>query len=451
MEGVEIDFGLICDEPDLIARCESLCKEYNFSIKKWDKLDTYLEDKGGYRFIFASLKDFNKKESAAELAQAIRYVSHDGFINCTVSGSLATESAQFAKKSGADLILLREEVLNTSKLEFAVLQVIKTNYLPIKVSDLLPNVEIPLNVYHLMPQRRKFMPVVREGELLSEAKFAKCKEVGELYIKRPDAGTFSKFVASHPDQTAAGLARRCRAEYLALYASFTSLVFLLTDQSEQASFKQGKELLEKCQQLCGALLGTLGEFGDAWDVINNSSIGELGSAERSPAVAALAGLFGLVAEIDNIDQMMVAALLADIGLVLLPPTILAKLREEKTNTFTPQELKQYENYPNLSLDILLNRKIALEEKMRLVLTSTQERADAKGFPRKPNANKIPLASQIIHFSREFDRRTMLVMGRPRPDREKIKKEMWEEDGQSFQIYTSDFWRVMKPILLKPGT
>lgn len=448
MQTAETDFGLICDEPDLIARCENLCKDYGFSLKKWDKLDTYLEDKGSYRFIFASLKDFNKKESAAELAQAIRYVSHDGFITCTVSGALAKESAQFAKKSGADLILLREEVSNTSKLEFAVLQVIKTNFLPIKVSDLLPNVEIPLNIYHLMPQRRKFMPFLREGELMSESKFAKCKEVGELYIKRIDAGHFSKFVASHPDKSAAGLARRCRAEYLALYSSFASLAFLLTDQSEQASFKQGKELLEKCQQLCGALLGTLGEFGDAWDVINNSSIGELGSAERSPAVAAFAGLFGLLAEIDDIDQMMLAALLADVGLILLPPTILTKLREGQQASFTAEEKAAYENYPNLSLEVLLNRKIGLEEKLRLILISTHERNDATGFPKKPNGNKIPIAAQMIQFSRDFDRRTMLVMGRPRPDREKVKQEMFNEDGQSFLKYTSDFWRLMKPIVLK---
>ena len=441
------DFGLISDSEAVIERCSSLCKEFGFTFFLWRTFESFLESPSECKLILASLSDFEGKDSAAaELAQGIRFTSKDAFLVCTVAGTMAKEAAQFSKKSGANLILLKDELMNTSKLEFTMLQVIRSSYLAVKTTDLKPNVELPFDLYHLMPQRKKFVRFSYAGDMMDEPRYDKCNEVGEVYIHRKHAEVLSKFIASQVDRSAAGLAKRCRAEYLALYSSFANLIFLLTDQSEHASSGDGKEHLENCQKLCQGLLSTLGEFGDAWQVINNSSIGEMGSTERSPTVAAYAGLFGLQSEMEGIDRVMLGALLCDLGLILLPPTIMAKIRADALDTLTEEERKVYQNYPNLSLDAVLGKKLSIDEKLRGVMLSTHERVDGKGFPKGSAGERVALGSQLIQYCRDFDRRTMLKLGRPRPDRSEVRKTMSAEDHALCQKYSAEFWKLMDSIL-----
>lgn len=444
------DFCLIADEEMIIQRCRSLCVDYSYSFQNFNSLDAFMEasPKDVSLIVMAlSPKDENQKAFAAEMAQSIRFSNPDTFTVCTVSGGLAKDEAGFAKKSGANLILLKEELMNTSKPEFISTQIIKSAYLPIKSTDLTAGKTIPFTLFHLLPQRGKFLPIAFPDDLLDEKKMKKCIEAGELYIRRMDAEKFDQFIKENQDQSASGLSRRCRSQFLMLFSSFSSLVFLLTDQSEGGSFAEGQELLKKCTEMCSALLGTLGEFGNACEIINNSAIGELGSVERAPAVAAYAAVFGLRLDFGNIDQIMLAALLVDLGLILIPPSASKKLLLESANTFSDEEKKAYHSYPQQSMDLVLNRKLSLDQKFRTLMMSTQERADGKGFPKGLVGSKISDAAQLVQFCREFDQRTLLRLGKPRPDYDKVKKDIIMENIEKPGKYNPEFLDKLKKYLI----
>jgi response regulator RpfG family c-di-GMP phosphodiesterase len=282
---------------------------------------------------------------------------------------------------------------------------------------------VPFDVYHLLPQRQKFLKFLFSGDALDAERVVKLKDVGEAYVHRKDAQSYKDYIASGDDRSAAGISKRCRAQFLALYESYSSLVFLLTDQSETGSFKEGERMLGSCKKLCEELLGALAEFGNAREIINNSTIGEFGSVERAPAIAAYTALFSLQIGFEGIGNNMLATLLSDLGLLFLPPSVIKKIRAGQIEAMTPEEQALFKRYPLQSLDVVLDRKLAIHEKLRAVLVSIRERVDGKGFPKGLMDSKVPLESQLIQLSWQFDQMTLLRLGKPRVDPKQALKQL----------------------------
>lgn len=452
MNTVEKDLGILSDNPKVVARCEAIAKEYGYTFKIWKTVDQFLEEKDFPKFLIASQKDpAGNPLRPSELAQVVRTgAAAESFLACVVPTMVSKDEAAFAKKCGASLVLLDSEILDTGKFEFICTQTLRSRFLPVKAVDLLPGVALMCDLYHLMPQRKKFVKFAWIGDEPDSNKLEKMLQVGELYFERESADAYKQYVLKTADRSVKGLAKRCRAQFLSLYSGFSTLAFQLSNQSEHASFGEGQALLKRCKELCDELLGTLAESGKAWEVINNSAIGDFGSIERAPAIAAYTGVFGLRMGLENVSDLMITALLADLGLLFLNPKILKKIRDGAMATFTQEERGEYEAYPLKSLEIVLGQKLSLSEKLRTVLTSTQERVDGKGFPKKPPEDRIPREAQLIGFCREYDLRTLIRLGRPRPDALEVLKKMLEP-GADPGRFREEFLNSLRAALGDLGT
>lgn len=424
----EKEIGLLTNNEALKKRVIEVCERYGFEYTHWDNLDAFGECKEGYKVLVASLDTPEGKQvSAPELAQVVRFSMASPFLICVISDSMPKDDAVFAKRSGANLVLLQDEVLNSSKFDFITTQVIQASFLPIKVSDIKPGVAVSFDVYHLLPQRQKFLKMFFEGDLPEAEKLQKAASVNELYIHRDHAVAFKNYVEANTDLSAAGIDKRCRSQFLALSAEFSRMVFLLTNLAEHSSFGEGQELLKQCSGLCKELMGTLAAAGEAWDVVNKSAIGTFGTVDRAPAIAAYTGLFGLRMGWDLVDETMLVALLADLGLLLLPPVTLMKIKGGQEASLSGPELEAFHHYPSQSLSLVLNRKLSLAEKQRKWLSSTRERMDGKGFPSQIEGDKFQREARLVAFCREFDQRTLLNLGQVRVPPQKILEDMIRND------------------------
>jgi HD-GYP domain-containing protein (c-di-GMP phosphodiesterase class II) len=424
----EKEIGLLTNNEALKKRVIEVCERYGFEYTHWDNLDTFGECKDGYKVIVASLDTPEGGQvSAPELAQVVRFSMANPFLICVIADSMPKDDAVFAKRSGANLVLLQDELLNTAKFDFIVTQVIQASFLPIKVSDIKPGVAVGFDVYHLLPQRQKFLKMIFEGDVPDEEKMQKAVGVNELYIHRDHAVAFKTYVEAHTDLSAAGIDKRCRSQFLALSAEFSRMVFQLTNLAEHSSFGEGQELLKQCSTLCKELMGTLAAAGEAWDVVNKSAIGTFGTVDRAPAIAAYAGLFGLRMGWESVDETMLVALLSDLGLLLLPAATLLKVKGGQDSSLSELEREAFHHYPSQSLSLVLNRKLSLGEKQRKWISSTRERMDGKGFPAKIEGDKFQREARLVAFCREFDHRTLLNLGQVRVPPEKILEEMIRND------------------------
>jgi hypothetical protein len=353
----------------------------------------------------------------SELVQGTKQLQPAAFVLVIAGDALSKDDGTFLRKSGAGLVVLKTELTTTGKLAFALSQILRSAYIPVKVSELVVGVETPFALYHLLPQRGKFLLLHPSETELSAEKYEKMKSVAEYYIRRSDCTNFNRYVKETAQDSEGGLALRCRANFLALQQEFTTLVMSITDRSEVVSFGEGQDLLGRCRRLCEELLANLSAYPKAWEVINLSSIGEFGSVERAPAVTAYCALFGIHLDIQGLPELMLVALLGETGLLHLPESLLDKLRTGVACSDPEKELLS--QVPTLSLKVILDKKISLEDKWRKVLVRTRARADGDA--------RVTKESQLLHLARLFDQKSLLRVGGARGDPHQLLNDLIQAD------------------------
>lgn len=408
--------AVISDDQKFLVRVRKLADFFNLQILEFVNLDHFMEKEATVKncsvAILSAVKASNQSDTAG-MVQAVKYVLPTSWISVIVEKKVTTEAAQFIKKSGGSVVLLEDDFLTKSKFEFVLAEAIRSDWVPVKSADLIIDVPMPFTLHHLLPLNHKMIPVVPNGQSLDKSKLSKFNGVGEFYIRREEYNSYVKYVAGYNDHSAAGLKRRCRSVYQNFVVTYKSLVMLLTDQSEGASFQEGKELLFRLNSLAKELITSLSAAGEAWDVINNSSLEDVTPIDRLPAIAAYAGMMSLMADIGNPEEVMVCALLADIGLLDVPPQALKKIRDKEFRLLTPEEVASYEAHPIASINMALSRKLPIPEEMKKIILATHERCDEKGFPHRPVPEKIPQESFLIQFCEILDASSLVEFGKPR--------------------------------------
>jgi len=440
-----LDMLIMSADKDFIARASVVCEELAFVFRIVDKIDILLENESEFSQTTFVLYDGTKlsQDMIVGDVQVLKQMCPAASIMAVANGKMNPSQISFLKKSGANLVVLENEYFHTSKFEYIATQTILTSYVPVKPTDIVKGKTAPCLIYHMLPLNRKYLPVLVEGQEISESKVSKIAEVGEVYIKKSDVDKFAAYAATIEDKSAAGLTRRCRMEYLKLVNSFNDLVFLLTDQAEYASFDTGKKIYERCRELASNLLVGLSSIGDPWDVINNASTGGFGSVDRAPAIAAYAGLLSLQSSIGESVDVMICAMIADIGLLDMNPKASKKMRQDNFAGLNAEEIADYEKHPIISLNQALSRKLQISDLMKSIILATHERNDGKGFPHKLKIQKIPEEAMLIQICELVDRDTIVKMGKERKNVKNVRNEVYKSQEKETTIFPLTFLLKIK--------
>lgn len=430
---------LFIGKQDEIRIFENIAQKFSYTFRSISTIDDILEAQVNPSLLVVSEFSDSNEVSVDELIQISRQQFPEAYLILIVEKELTKDRFNFLSKLGARTVMLKREI-NTGKVSFAISQILKASYVPLKAIDLVADIQIPFSIYHLIPYSKKFLQLTKEGDILSQSKIDKYLKGPELYIQRQEIKQLNDFIKNTTDKSARGLAKRCRANFVALQDEFTNLVFDLSDESNRVSFGEGQELFNRCAKICEDLLMNLAEFPKAWEIINNSSIGEFGSLERSPAVAAYCGMFALNVDVKSISDLMLVALLVDIGMISLDDKITDKIREEQN--LDKEEVLFIRKVPQLSLDMVLARKVAMTERVRNVLLGVYERADGKGYPKGLYEEKLTVESQLVRFAKIFDSKTMLKLGAIRENPYFVLKSIIE-DKDTHKSFSADFLKSMQ--------
>lgn len=441
----KIELLVYSKDPVVTARCEQVAKEFSYSCEVVADADRLLQNDEEYsNTVFVLFEAFGQTEAAITgEVQVLKQVCPEAYIMVIVDGKMAPEKMAFLKKSGANIVALENEFYYSSKFEFVLTQNVSANYIPIKPNDLVVGKIFPCTAYHLLPLNKKYLPVLPANTEITEAKLQKIASVGEVYIKKDSIGDYANYAKTIDDRSAAGLNRRCRAQFLNLVHSFNELVLLIADQSEYASFDAGKKLYEKCRALSDDLLVGLSSIGEPWAIINNSAVGTFGSVERAPAISAYAGLLSLQSGIGEPTDVMIAALIADIGLLEISPSASKKLRSGKDETLNSEELLEYQKHPIMSLNQALSRKLQIPDPLKNTILCTHERSDGQGFPNKVRGEKVSAEASLVQLCELVDKSTMIQMGQARKDINEARKEIFQREFLSGNRFSMPFLAQIK--------
>ncbi len=441
-KSARLHFLCFSHNSNVLKRCSAICQEFEYSFLAQAATDALMDDDKPYEQVHFALIDASeveKKEDIIGNVQVARQFLKDTFIFVLVGKRIPSDAADFIKKSGANLVMMESAFFDTSRLEYVASQVIRASYVPVKVSEFKKDVTLDFTLFHLMPLNQKMIPVLPKGTQLTEGRFKKFEGVGEVYVRREETDLYKIYIEKNQDLSAQGLLSRCRAQYLSFCHSHAQLIFMLIDQADAASYKEGKWLYERCEVLAKDLLITLSSVGEAWDIVNNSSLGEFGSVERSPTVAAYSGLFSLMSSIDEPVDVMIAGLLSDVGMLELSPLITKKMRQgQSVGTLNADELADYHKHPVLSVNRCLEKKLTLKDSLKELILCTHEKANAKGFPQQRIKDKIPMGAMLLQFAEMLDRATMLKMGQARAPLADIRKKLVEQETMNADVFSVEF-------------
>lgn len=411
------DLVAISTNESFIKRCQGLSTDFAFSFAQFETADTFFggaDEAERVRCFILDCTKFTNIHEAAGTIQVARQVMDRSFIVCVLDSRVKPEEMEMLKKSGSNLVMLDSEFTTNSKLEFVSSQIIKSAYLPIKPVDFVENSTAECSFYMLMPKNQKYLRIYKPGQNISAEFIKKFITTPELYIHRVDAPSWSGYIRSfHVSSAEESAARACRGRFIKLQQTFLDLVLVISDQTSSSSFGGGKELFENCKKFTGELLESLAEVKYPWEIINNSSIGDFGSVERGTAVAAYAGMLSRASKIGDPQKIMLGALFADIGLILLSPRTTKKVRLDQMHNFDAEEKMEFEKHPIFSLNQMLSKRLQLDEEIKDMILYSHERMDQKGFPSRPGPNKIREDSMIVRLAQEVDQALMVRMGKER--------------------------------------
>lgn len=101
---------------------------------------------------------------------------------------------------------------------------------------------------------------------------------------------------------------------------------------------------------------------------------------------------------DDIETLMIAGMLHDIGKLRIPPEII-----QKPGRLTDEEYEIIKKHPQYGYDILSTKN--LNPKIKLVALQHHERYDGKGYPYGLKGNKIDFFSGIVAIADVYDAMT----------------------------------------------
>ncbi len=431
-------------------RLKLISEEFQFNsafFKNCDELNDQFEAQAAeVRVAVLCVANIQDGAEIAGQLQVLKFSCPEAYTILVISKKIPAESIAFIKKSGADLIIDETDFFETSFLEFILSQRIRGSLIPMKYQDFVVDSTVNFKVMTMLPLAQKLLPVIFPGEQVKPKKVERLKSAKELYVLRDDADQLQEYLKNNKDMTADGIVARCRVNYMNLCVSHANFILTLFDKSEAATFSSGKALLDKCTALANEMLMTLSTLTNPWSVINNSTIGETGSAERSPAISAMAGLLAMSLDGIKTEDTLVAGLLADIGMLCLPPNLLKKVRQNKSGELTKEEKTKYEQHPTYSINKCLAKKIPLSDAVKHIIMCTHEKFDNSGFPGKINPDYIVKESQLLQYCEVIDQKLLIKMGSKSQTSNELQNEILKEELSSKKILELSLCSELKKLL-----
>lgn len=433
-----LNFLSITSSGDIHLRAQQISKDFSYSYHQL-KLSSDLKDFALEQVQFILTDQLDSIE-------LIRSKYKDSFILALVSDQETQDQIVQYKTWGASQVMRSSQIFGKARLEFVASQVIRAAYVPVKISEFPEGAVLDFTLFHLMPLNQKLLPILPRGSELNQARLKKLEGIGEVFVRRDEIDRYRLYVESHQDTSTQGLKSRCRAQYLSFSHAHSQLMLLITDAEEAQTAREAKWLYERCEILGRELLISLSAMGEAWDVVDNSSLGEAGSVERGPTVAAYAGLISFMASVGDPKDVMMAALLSDVGMLELSPSILKKIRDSNDlSILSVEEIAQYQQHPELGVRLCKSKNVNLQDGVKNFIMNSHEKIDGSGFPLHKK-DKIPEEAMLLQFCEMIDRSAMVKMGAARKTIKEVRLKVLDDLFHQAQTVSLEFLHKVKTVI-----
>lgn len=294
-----------------------------------------------------------------------------------------------------DGVIIKESIQNF------ILQKFKdqvSGYRPIKLLDIHPQTQLDFDVYVRLPMNKKYIKLCPAGTFFEQERldYLNQHQVKWIYIEIKDTQKFYDYnVRILKDiQSSRKTSETERIE--TLKTAIRNLISGIFDTTEESSFQTGQAILQDCQEIVKSYVLTTQE-GEWYKKFLEVFAENSDNYTKTANMATFAFLFSIGLDLPQPEEVALAGLLCDIGLVEVPTHIQEKLDEQRS----AEEREIYNQHPIYSLNVLKQRKVSLSDRVIRAITEQHENFDGSGYPAKLSGKNISVEGQILSLSYYF--------------------------------------------------
>jgi hypothetical protein len=253
------------------------------------------------------------------------------------------ESLLEAQKLHLNHLVDRQIFFDTFLPEFLIFLKGLCEFYEISPQDFFPETQVEFNAYFYLPLNQKYIPVVNENFVLSEAKFKKFETAKQLYIHKQSVNAYNQYIEYYFDRFNIGLRKRLRSKFYQVLSQWReSLVVGLTALPRPTLFPGSTDDLSQHLTLINEYLR---ESPDPWFLLFEMTQSTLLQFERSSIDLIVASFLA-----DHFSQTeferMIELKWAYACCQNLSPSLFYKKWLFNSTQLTEEEKNQFQSFPN---------------------------------------------------------------------------------------------------------
>lgn len=337
-----------------------------------------------------------------EIAQLVRYQFPNQPVFYTLTERTVENRNDLLKNGFSEVFLipLDSPYFKEQVEEKVIVSPHRKVYREVSFIDLKASTQLDFGVNVFLPMNKKYVPLVREGETLSEEKVKKMaeREIRSVFVSTQEIEKFYEYTAGQLAAMTGDAAISETEKKQKLSQAVRSLLRdVIGTQSNETTFEQGKELLTNCQNVVKQYI--LKSSSASWySKISSALSSDTDQFNHAGRVSTLAALISMGVSIGKPEELALAGLLHDSGIALMPAEFHNKLETE----MSPQELEEYKKHPEMAVSLAKQRKIVLSESLQKIILQHHERFDGTGYPNKVIGKKLMPEAQVLAIADELD-------------------------------------------------
>lgn len=445
-----IEFLVIAKNEELLSVSMDVAGCFDFRSESCDTVESVDADtrlSSSPLMILLSLDEIESFPKKLRDLRQLREMFPRSQIVAVISGGMPLADCEMLRAAGARYLVLLQEIKNSSKLYYLAAVLVQGTYLPIPVADLFPSTQVNFNAYQKLLLNQKFLPVIFSSFVFSDKKYRQLEASKQVYIRREDLAKFQEYVEIYHDRVGAALKKRCRAMMMTLMGLHSEITLLLSLDSEAGKKELVQERISQLVHGAETLSTCLKECPDVWNVIAQSLNFQFCRFERGPFILAYAVYISAVADLGSSHEVIMTALLADLGILELPPECYKTLLKKNERHLSAPDVVLYQTHPVASLNRVMLLQLPVSDETKSNIVCTHERSDLTGFPNQVPADKIPVVAQLVQFCELLDRRVRASLEDGTVTHDFIRKQVWEEEKDSLKRFNADFLDKIEKVLI----
>jgi HD-GYP domain-containing protein (c-di-GMP phosphodiesterase class II) len=281
---------------------------------------------------------------------------------------------------------------------------------PVFVVDLRPDDCLNFDVYLFLPANRRYIKFIGKGTRIEQRRLDRLKEAGwsRVFVEEAAMKEFYDYTSRRLTEIYGSESGKLSAteRNRLLAATVRDLMGVLYNNSQEASYERGKDMMACCQGIVSNFI-TNGRKEEWYDRIFEAIGGESGNFQGAASASTLSALFAIGLGMERPEELAFAGLFADVGLSLLP----AELAVKDTWDVRDDEKVLYYTHSEKTIEYLKDRKIRLSANVIRAIREHHEDFSGNGWPSRLKGDQISREGELLGFTLRFIELTRVVPGR----------------------------------------